>query len=164
MTLLLRTLLACTFALVLAASPAAAKTLVGVVTHVTDGDSVWVRPAGGAAVQVRLQGIDAPESCQAFGPQARDALAARVLQRPVRVAARARDMYRRTVGRVSVDGQDVGAWLVAGGFAWAGRYRGRAGAYAKEEATARQARAGLWAGPAIEPRAFRKSHGSCRPA
>ena len=37
----------------------------GVVTHVSDGDTVWVQPLqGGEAYKVRLLGIDAPEICQ----------------------------------------------------------------------------------------------------
>ncbi len=145
-----------------ACGPAGAKALNGIVNHVTDGDTLWVRPVSGPPVQVRIQGLDAPEICQPFGPQARDALAARVLHRTVRVATRARDQYHRTVGNVSLDGQDVGAWLVAGGFAWSSRYRGRSGPYAQEEAQARQGRLGLWAGGAVQPRLFRKRHGSCR--
>lgn len=146
----------------LACAPAAAKTLNGVVSHVTDGDTIWVRPVAGPPVQVRLLGIDAPEICQPFGTQARDALAARLLLRPVQVATRARDIYHRSVGRVSLQGQDVGAWLVAGGFAWSTRYRNRAGTYAMQEAQARRERRGLWASAALEPRLFRKRHGSCR--
>ena len=86
---------------------ASAHALSGVVTHVTDGDTLWVRPEGGAPVKVRLQGIDAPERCQAWGPQAREALAARVLHRQVHVRTRAKDAYRRTIGTVSVDGDRV---------------------------------------------------------
>ena len=145
-------------------APAGARALHGVVNHVTDGDTLWVRQASGAPVQVRIQGLDAPEICQPFGPQARDALAARVLHRTVRVATRARDRYPRTVGSLSLEGQDVGAWLVAGGFAWSAHYRGRNGPYAVEEARARQERRGLWAAAAQEPRVFRKRHGSCRQA
>jgi micrococcal nuclease len=90
-------------------APADARILNAVVTHVSDGDSVWIRPAGGsAALQLRLQDIDAPEICQEFGLQARDALAARVLRRQVRVVIRARDVYQRAVGRVSLHGQDMG--------------------------------------------------------
>lgn len=146
----------------LLALAAGAKTLHGVVNHVTDGDTIWVRPAGGAPVQVRIQGLDAPEICQAFGQQARDALAARLLHREVLVSTRARDIYQRSVGNVSQDGQDVGAWLVAHGYAWSTHYRGRDGPYAREEAHARQARLGLWAVDTVEPRNFRRHHGSCR--
>lgn len=146
-----------------AACGAQARTLNGVVSHVTDGDSVWVRPpGGGSALQVRLQGIDAPEICQAFGKQARDALAAHLLRRQVRVNIRARDVYQRSVGRISFQGKDVGAWLVGNGYAWSTRYQKRAGAYAREEEQARAARLGLWAAPnPLEPRVFRKGHGSC---
>ena len=164
MRLSLRSLPALLLVSLLACGPATGKALTGFVSHVTDGDTLWVRPASGSPVQVRIQGLDAPEICQPFGLQARDALAARVLHRPVRVSTRARDMYQRSVGSVSLEGQDVGAWLVAGGFAWSARYRGRPGPYAPEEAQARRHRIGLWATSAVEPRAFRRRHGSCRPA
>ncbi|MDQ6880911.1 MAG: thermonuclease family protein [Pseudomonadota bacterium] len=155
------------FTLLLAAiacGAAVARSLEGVVRHVTDGDTLWVQPAAGAALQIRIAGIDAPEICQPFGPQARDALAARVLHRPVVVATRARDIYHRTVGRVSSEGHDIGAWLVSGGYAWSPGYRHHPGPYAAEETHARQARRGLWAAAATEPKEFRKRHGSCHRA
>lgn len=153
----------CAALLVAFSASATARNLTAVVTHVSDGDTVWIRPAGaGAALQLRLQGIDAPEICQDFGMQARDALAARILRREVRVAIRARDVYQRAVGRVSLEGKDLGAWLVAGGYAWSPGYQRRAGAYAREEMAARNARRGLWAAAApVHPRAFRKRRGSC---
>jgi endonuclease YncB( thermonuclease family) len=142
--------------------PAAARSLHGSVSHVTDGDTIWVRPTGAVeAEQIRLQGIDAPEICQPFGAQSRDALAARVLHRQVQVAIRARDVYQRGIGRVTMQGDDVAAWLVERGYAWAARFHGRAGPYAKLEARARAERRGLWASAAQEPRNFRKTHGSC---
>ena len=155
-------LLAVLLPAVFAATLATARQLEGVVSHVTDGDTLWLRPASGPPVQVRLQGLDAPEICQPFGPQARNALAARVLHRTVRVSTRARDKYQRSVGTIAHAGEDVGAWLVARGFAWAARYRGRGGPYAREELRARQGRIGLWASRAVEPRVFRQRHGSCR--
>jgi endonuclease YncB( thermonuclease family) len=141
-----------------------ARTFEGVVTHVTDGDSLWVRPAaGGAPRQVRLQGIDAPEICQAYGAPSRDKLAAHVLHRHVAVNSRARDSYQRALGSVSVNGQDLGAWMVGHGYAWSHRFHRDRGPYAAQEARARKARLGLWAdGAAMEPREFRKRHGSCK--
>ena len=141
---------------------APAHALSGVVTHVTDGDTLWVRPEGGAPVKVRVQGIDAPERCQAWGPQSREALAARVLRRHVQVRTRAKDDYHRTIGTVELDGQDVAAWLVREGHAWSQRYRRSLGPYAAEEAEARRLHRGLFAAPAVvEPRDFRKAHGPC---
>ncbi len=147
-----------------APAQAGLRTLHGVVTHVTDGDTLWVRtPGASEAVQVRLLGIDAPEICQAFGGQARDALAAHVLHREVEVAVRATDVYGRAIARVTLRGDDLSAWLVAGGHARSTHYQRRKGAYAREETAAREERRGLWAAAApVDPRDFRKRHGSCR--
>jgi micrococcal nuclease len=141
-----------------------ARTFDGLVTHVSDGDSLWVRmPEGGAPREVRLQGIDAPEICQAWGPQARAALQSMALRRTVVVRTRARDRYDRIVGRVSIGSRDLGASLVARGDAWSDGWRGRGGPYARQEAAAREARLGLWAAEApMPPREFRRRHGSCR--
>lgn len=156
--------LAAALLLSLLACPALARTLTGVVSHVTDGDTLWVRPAGGGApVPVRLHGIDAPEICQAYGVEARRALASRVRRHRVQVVIRASDAYQRHVARVELRGQDIGAWMVAGGHAWSSRHRDRPGPYAQEEAQARAARLGLWAARAVEPRLFRRSHGPCDP-
>lgn len=149
----------------LAAGGAAAKgarTFTGIVTSVVDGDTVWVRPASGAdAVEIRLQGIDAPETCQPWGQQAKSALRQHLLHQPVTVREVARDTYGRHLARLAHDGQDVGAWLVFNGLAWSGRWRGRAGAYGELQAQAQQARRGLWSQPAQEPWRFRREHGRC---
>jgi micrococcal nuclease len=145
---------------------AAAARFEGVVTHVTDGDSVWVRPAdGGAPREIRVNGIDAPEICQAFGAQARDALSHRVLHRRVVVVTHGDDDYHRTLARISLGREDVGAWMVKNGYAWSYHFRGNPGPYRHFEARARTARLGLWAeGRPEAPRDFRVRHGSCRPA
>jgi endonuclease YncB( thermonuclease family) len=142
---------------------ARANSFEGVVTHVTDGDSLWVQPAsGGPPRNIRLQGIDAPEICQAYGAASRNALASHVLHRPVAVHGRALDVYQRVLGRVSMDGEDVGAWLVGRGLAWSSRF-GHHAAYGALEERARSARLGLWSdATAMRPREFRKRHGSCK--
>jgi len=135
------------------------------VVHVTDGDTVIVRRArGGGELTVRIEGMDAPEICQAGGPASRSALAGLVLHRRVEVAPRGRDTYRRTLARLRLGGQDVGGWMVAQGQAWSYRFRGRQGPYHEAEVRARWEQRGLWAQPhAEEPRRFRQRHGSCHP-
>jgi endonuclease YncB( thermonuclease family) len=139
----------------------------GEVTHVTDGDTLWVRPAGGGdAVKIRLDGIDAPEICQAYGTLSRAALANRVLHQTVRVQSRSRDKYGRVIARVSHgsggSGDDVGDFMVSQGHAWANHYKRYPSAYGAQEAQARAAKRGLFAEPgAKEPSVFRKAHGSC---
>jgi micrococcal nuclease len=143
---------------------AAAETFRGVVTHVSDGDTVWVRRDGGERrpVKVRLGGLDAPERCQAWGDEASAALASRVLSQAVTVQAGATDVYDRRLVTLFVDGEDVGAWLVAHGHAWSTGFRRHPGRYAAQQQAARAARLGLFAdAQAIEPRFFRKRHGAC---
>jgi endonuclease YncB( thermonuclease family) len=151
----------------LAVPSAFARSFNAVVTHVTDGDTLWVQPEGhaGGPIKLRLQGIDAPERCQRWGPEARAALAERVLHQRVQVRTRAKDSYERVLGNVRLAGEDVSAWMVAHGHAWSYRYRHNAGPYAAEEQAARAERRGLFADArAIEPRHFRRQHGACAPA
>jgi micrococcal nuclease len=142
---------------------ASAKVISGVVTRVSDGDSLWVRlPQGGKPVKVRFQGLDAPESCQDWGPQATQALKSKALNQSVVISTRARDDYGRIIAQVQMDGDDLCAWMVEQGHAWSYRYRNDPGPYAAQERSARAAKRGLWAaGKAVDPREFRKLHGSC---
>ena len=134
----------------------------GVVTFVSDGDSVMVRPAsGGAPMKIRINGVDAPEICQAYGPESRLALQSRVMGRTVTLDGQRRDDYGRVLARIYVsegngaspgkagkftDADDVGQWMVQQGHAWSYRFRRDAGPYAAEELQARAARRGLFAG------------------
>lgn len=141
-----------------------AATLQGTVIRVTDGDSVMFRPdeAGAKPLKLRLEGLDAPERCQPGGTQASEALSARVLNKRVQASTRTLDDYGRTVATISLNGEDVGAWMVAQGYAWARGYRNAPAPYAKQELEARAARRGVFADPqAEEPRLFRKRHGAC---
>jgi endonuclease YncB( thermonuclease family) len=149
--------------LLLAASALHAATWHGTVTHVSDGDTLWVRPAGGGApIPIRLLDVDAPETCQPFGPQARDALRSRVLGERVRVRSRGDDQYGRKLAHIEHRREDVGRWLVRQGYAWSMRFHRRSGPYAALEVQARREHQGLWSHPgAMEPRSFRQRHGHC---
>jgi endonuclease YncB( thermonuclease family) len=140
-----------------------APPLLGAITRVSDGDTLWLRPAGGGKpVKLRLQGIDAPELCQALGLEARSALRQRALYRQAEAEVLARDAYGRLLVVLRVDGQDVAAALVAQGLAWSEGYRGR-GPYEAEERAAQDAGRGVHADPASErPRDFRRRHGPCQ--
>ncbi len=141
----------------------AAQAFEGVVTRVSDGDTLWVRPDGAKrAVKVRLEGIDAPERCQAWGAQAQVALASRVLNQRVHVRANGRDDYNRILGSLERGGEDITAWMVREGHAWNYRSRRSPGPYASQEQEARALRRGLFADSApVEPRVFRHTRGPC---
>ena len=137
-------------------------------SHVVDGDSLWVRAEDGRRrVRVRLDGVDAPERCQPGGEQARQALQALVLRQAVQVRVRAYDRYHRPIAEVvrASDGLDVGARMVADGWAWSEGFRGRAGKYQREADLARRQGHGLFqdAAPPEMPADFRRRHGACAP-
>lgn len=135
----------------------------GVITHVTDGDSAWLQPAGGGApVQLRLLGIDAPESCQAWGIEATRALRELVLQKHVLVKTVGQDGYGRTLGTVYLGDQNVNKTLVQEGQAWSTRSRYDQGPYVADERMAKALGRGLnAAGGAVMPKDFRRNHGPC---
>jgi endonuclease YncB( thermonuclease family) len=153
----------CTGLALLAALGAAAATLPGRVEKVIDGDSLVFRPdAGGAALEVRLKGIDAPEGCQDGGPEAREYLREFVHDKPATLVTLGKDSYGRTLGELKVDGMLVNQRLVAEGHAWSLRGRSNQGVYVKQEKVAMALKRGLHATlGAIPPWDFRRRHGRC---
>lgn len=137
----------------------------GVVTHVSDGDTLWVVPEGRSKkVKVRIKGIDAPELCQTWGVQSREALRTRLLGQVVQVHGSEHDKYGRTLGQVVWQQQDVGAWMVRQGHAWSYRFQEKAGLYDAQQHEAQTQQVGLYADPkAVRPQWFRKRHGPCQP-
>ena len=138
--------------------------LSGTVSRVVDGDTLWLKTGGDdtAPLVVRLDGIDAPESCQVGGKEATAALTNLALGRNVTVRVAARDEHGRTVGKVFDGDKDLGDRMVRDGQAWSSRYKFDRGPYVAEERMALALKRGLHApGGAIAPRDFRKQHGPC---
>jgi endonuclease YncB( thermonuclease family) len=154
------------FVVLLAGQAWAGGAFSGRVSQVTDGDTLWVVPdSGGAARKLRIDGIDAPEICQAGGAESRAELTRLALNRHVSVVVRRRDHYGRGLARIQLDSSDLGRQMVRLGQAWSYRWQRDLGPYAVEEQAARQARLGLFASStAVVPRDFRKRHGSCHVA
>ncbi|MDP2819775.1 MAG: thermonuclease family protein [Polaromonas sp.] len=138
----------------------------GTVTRIADGDTLWVRPAfGGRPVKLRVHGIDAPEICQTGGQASRAALAHRLAGQRVQVSPQRKDDYGRTVAVLHREGEDIAGWMVGQGHAWSYRFGRDGGPYRAQQAHAQASARGLFADPlAVEPRLFRKRHGSCDPA
>ena len=150
------------------AAPAAKPVVIeGSVSRVVDGDTLWVKTEGDgeAPVVVRIEGIDAPESCQPGGADATAARTALALGRSVSVRVVARDEHGRSVGKVFDGKLDLGDRMVRDGQAWSMRYQYDRGPYVAEERMALALKRGLHgAGGAIQPRDFRKQHGPCEGA
>lgn len=148
----------------MSAHTAFAAPIEGTVARVIDGDTLVLQSVSGAPLTVRVRGIDAPEICQAHGPQAKQALEEMVLNQAVRLLASGRDEHGRTVAKLMKDSLDVGDRMVRDGHAWSHRYRNDRGPYVAGERMALALRRGLHVDPAaLQPREFRKRHGACPP-
>jgi endonuclease YncB( thermonuclease family) len=124
------------------------------VPRIVDADTV---DAG--SVKIRLNGIDAPESDQrcldahgqiwSCGLEATAQLKAYSKERAWACVLTGQDRYRRSLGTCSVEGEDVGRWLVRNG--WALAFRRYSIAYVADEDYAREHQLGLWSGAFIAP-------------
>jgi endonuclease YncB( thermonuclease family) len=136
----------------------AAEPIVGWAS-VTDGDTLVIH--GG---RIRLYGIDAPESAQMCedgsgkdyrcGQAAALALADRIGEAPILCDPRDTDPYGRTVAVCKRGTEDLNAWMVAQGHAVA--FRRYSSDYAGQEAQARAAKRGIWAGTFEDPAGWRR--------
>lgn len=142
----------------------ASEVWTGWVSWVMDGDTVVVvREGQREPVKVRIEGIDAPETCQPGGREAREALMVLALRKSVQVTDHGQDSYGRQIARLSVDGVDLGAEMVRSGMAWAYRFRTGKGPYAGLQRQAQKQKTGLFGASqsAMSPPLFRKFHGTC---
>lgn len=149
--------------LLLVGQIAGAEVLVGVVVGVADGDTITLLDSQHAQHRVRLAGIDAPEKGQDFGDVSRRSLRDLAHGHHAVVETHKMDRYGRAVGKVMVEGEDVGIEQVRRGLAWhyktyqREQSRQDRAAYTEAENTAKALRKGLWAtGSAVPPWEYRR--------
>jgi len=140
-----------------------AETMTGRVVRIADGDTITVLDATNTQHRIRLQGIDAPESRQAFGAQSKKSLSDMIFDKDVTAACDKTDQYGRQVCKILFDGKDINLAQVKAGMAWHYKEYEREQSpedrelYARAEDEARNARRGLWADAnPIEPSEFRR--------
>lgn len=125
------------------------------VVAVADGDTFEVMLVNGRRERVRMLGIDTPETVhpskpvQCFGKEASDRLHALLDGRDVTLdvnPAEDRDDYGRLLRYVAIDGEDIGARMVAEGFAFSLKQfpHPRLDQYNALERSAREGSLGLW--------------------
>lgn len=116
----------------------------GKVVSVIDGDTIDVLDDSKKQHRIRFDGIDAPERGQPFSNRSKSTLSDLVFGKTVRVDTEGTDKYDRTIGRVYVDGRDVGLAMLEAGMAWHYIKYDQSKDYADAEKTARASNRGLW--------------------
>lgn len=139
-----------------AAQDAHGARLEGSVLQVIDGERVLIRSERGGDHEIRLRGVDAPDSTgsdpECGATQARAATAGIAMPgRAVRVTGyrtrRPLRPGRRLTGYVAVEGRDLGVTLIRAGWAQTSLVRGddRVNRYRRAEARAKHVTRGVWA-------------------
>lgn len=166
-----RIVLACVAALALLVSTVIAKpilsTLEGKVIGVTDGDTLTLL-VDSEEVKVRLEGIDAPESTQAFGNKAKEHLKSLVISKDAKLKRTGKDKYGRMLGYLYIGGKEINLQMVEDGFAWHFKEYNDQQRFADAEQQARDDKKGLWADskpmPPWEFRDRKKYAGNAKPS
>lgn len=129
--------------------------LPGKVVKVHDGDTITVMKSSGALEKIRLYGIDAPESDQAWGLESTAFTNKTVLLEKVEVQSMYTDPYGRTVAIIHLENKaTLNELLVRNGHAWVdGKYckSARCVQWKASETLARSKKAGLWANNRATP-------------
>lgn len=141
----------------------ATNQIIGIVTRVSDGDTIWITNTVGR-YKIRLVKIDAPESDQPYGKESAEFLKSLIFGKKVKVEWSAKDRYGRILGVVMLKREnkmiDVNLTMVKNGCAWYYSFNDCTPAYAAAEQAARQSRLGLWHDTApVTPYLWRKSKG-----
>lgn len=135
--------------LTLLAISAHADTLTGYVVKITDGDTIVVLDSNRQQHKIRLAGIDAPESYQAFGSRSTESVASLTFNKTVTVEWKKKDR-ERLIGKVLINGVDINLEQVKAGMAWwYVKYAKEQSSvdrsfYEQAELQARGLRVGLW--------------------
>ena len=122
----------------------------GKVVGISDGDTFTLLTADQKQVKVRLSEIDTPESNQAYGTRAKQALSDLIFSKQVEVVKEDIDRYGRLVAHVYVDGIHVNRKMVLEGHAWVYRQYNKDKTLLQDEQAARDAKKGLWSLPVSE--------------
>lgn len=116
------------------------------VVGVTDGDTIKAI-IDGREIRIRLYGIDAPESKQAFGQAATTVLKQITTGRTVTAKVMDTDHYGRPVAIIHSDGIDVNEAMVSSGHAWVYQQyctQSFCQGWKRNEQVARSSGRGLW--------------------
>lgn len=88
------------------------------VKNVVYGDNTWVNDKAGKSKQVKLRGIDAPDPGQKLSNDARNALAALILDKPVEIHWIDRDSSAALMADIYAGDEWINLRMVRDGWAW----------------------------------------------
>lgn len=130
----------------------------GQIVRVSDGDTVVLLDEDKTQHRVRLDGIDCPESKQAYGTKATQFVREKLGDGKATVYYNKKDRYGRLLGvLINSSGENINELLLANGLAWHYKHYNKNPQYAQLELEARAKHLNIWSEKnPIEPHEFRK--------
>lgn len=127
------------------------------VAYVTDGDTFHVL-IDGKKEKIRMFGLDAPESKQEWGLEAKESLNKLISNKEVLLEIKNKDMYGRLLAIVFIGNKNINLEMIATGNAWYYEYYDKNNKESKTAMeNARKKKIGLWSKPNPQnPFEFRK--------
>jgi endonuclease YncB( thermonuclease family) len=116
----------------------------GTVVGVTDGDTITLLDSNKKQYKVRLEGIDAPESNQAFGTQAKKRLSELIFGKSVQIISSGKGKYQRHLGDIYLNDRWINKTLIEEGLAWHYDQYSDSKELAAAHAKAKASGKGLW--------------------
>mgnify|MGYP001282441155 CR=1 FL=1 len=130
----------------------------GQIVRVSDGDTVVLLDEDKIQHRVRLDGIDCPESKQAYGTKATQFVREKLGGGKATVYYNKKDRYGRLLGvLINSSGENINELLLANGLAWHYKHYNKNPIYTQLEQDAKDKRLNIWSEDnPIEPYEFRK--------
>lgn len=134
-----------------------AQQVTGKIIKIKDGDTAVLLTQNKEQINIRLNGIDAPEKSQNYGQKSKQYLSDLIFGKQVGVKTHGSDIYGRVLGDIFLSGRNINYEMVRNGYAWMYRKYTNDKNLDKLELEAKSAKRGLWADPhAIPPWDYRR--------
>lgn len=138
-------LLLASIALLLISAQTIIETYTGRIVGVTDGDTITFLTDSKEEIKVRLDGIDCPETNQAYGSKAKEFTAQLAFNKAAKLEKSGIDKYGRTLGVVILEnGKNLNQEILKAGYAWHYKKYNNDTQLADLESEARVKKLGLW--------------------
>jgi endonuclease YncB( thermonuclease family) len=113
------------------------------VEYVVDGDTFVIEQSG-IPMTIDLEGVNAPDMQQPYGPEAKHHLENLILSKALVINVQRDVAYQHITAQVLIDGVDINAVMVHDGYAWADEGYTYSTNLVETQKIARKQKIGLW--------------------
>ena len=114
------------------------------VVSIIDGDTIVVLSMEKKEIKIRLAEIDCPEKNQPYGPQAKQVLTNKLLNKQIKVVILKKDRYNRSICKIYLNNHYINQEMIEEGLAWHYTQYSHSKELKNSEDNAKKNRIGLW--------------------